>query len=97
MFYEDWDILLTGTRVRITPIEKRDKEAYGRLMFGKLYDHFVEVLNDGAITEIEKTLEHRADDETHAVRLIGDISVAVTFMDELLRGSFIYNEAAPFK
>ena len=72
MLYEDWDILLTGTRVRITPIEKRDKEAYGRLMFGKFYDHFAEVLNDGAITEIEETLEHRADDETHAVRLIGD-------------------------
>lgn len=72
MLYQDWDILLTGKRIRITPMEKRDDEAYGRLMFGEHYDRFVEVLKDGSVTGIEKTLEHRASDETHAIRQTGD-------------------------
>ena len=72
MLYQDWDILLTGKTIRITPLEKRDDEVYGRLMFGEHYDRFVEVLKNGSVTGIEKTLEHRASDETHAIRQTGD-------------------------
>ena len=72
MLYKDWDILLTGTRIRIMPMEKRDEEAYGRLMFGEQYDRFVEALKGVSITGIEKILEHTESDETHAIRLVGD-------------------------
>lgn len=53
-------------------MEERDDEAYGRLMFGEQYDRFAEILKGQSITGIEKTLEHKANDETHAIRLIGD-------------------------
>lgn len=72
MLYQDWDILLTGKRIRITPMEQRDDEAFGRLMFGTQYDRYAHVLKGEFLTGIEKTLKHTADDEMHAIRLIGD-------------------------
>lgn len=44
MQYQDWDIVLKGTRIRITPMQIDDEEEYGHLMFGKSYARFVEVL-----------------------------------------------------
>ena len=72
LLYQDWDVQLTGRRIRITPMEKRDDEAYGRLMFGKQYERFAEALKGQSITGIEKILEHKTVDETHAIRMIGD-------------------------
>lgn len=36
MLYQDWNIVISGTHIRITPMRKQDEEAYGRLMLGEL-------------------------------------------------------------
>lgn len=70
MLYQDWEIELTGDRVRITPMRLEDDEAYGRLMLGdSLYESSLQNLNGQSPTGMEKILSHQGD-ETHAIRLI---------------------------
>ncbi len=72
MLYQDWDITLTGKRIRITPMEKRDEEAYAHLLFGPMYDTYYKLTNKLPLTYIDETLEHNAADEMHAIRPVDD-------------------------
>ena len=72
MLYQDWDLELTGKRIRITPMRAEDAEAYGRLMFGRMYDQFAEACGGPPPTGLEDILAHTASDETHALRLPDD-------------------------
>jgi len=73
MLYKDWDVILTGERIRITPMRMEDEPAYGRLLLGDLYDKTVGMLGT-ATTGIEEILNHTESAETHAIRLINDDS-----------------------
>ncbi len=44
MLYKDWDIVLTGNHVWITPLTAQDEVPYSRLMLGELYDRFEKAL-----------------------------------------------------
>ncbi len=70
MLYQDWDIELSGERIRITPMQRQDDEAYVRLMFGDLYDTFLKS-ERSAENEIRDILNHTESEETHALRPIG--------------------------
>ena len=70
MLYQDWDITLCGSKVRITPFTAEDAEPYGRLMFGEHYERFAVLAEKEAfsITGLESILNHTAKDEHHALR-----------------------------
>lgn len=71
MLFKDWDIELTGERVRITPMRMEDDPSYGKMLLGPVYEQSVAVLGK-ADTGIEKIIDHTEQDETHALRLVGD-------------------------
>ena len=71
MLFKDWDVELIGERVRITPMRMEDEPAYGKMLLGPVYEQAVSVLGD-ADTGIEKIIDHTEQDETHALRLVGD-------------------------
>ncbi len=67
MLYKDWDIELTGRRIRITPMRITDEVPYSHLLLGDLYDIMIET--QGKVTTgIEDILNHTEDAETHAIR-----------------------------
>ena len=68
MLYKDFDIVLIGAHIRITPMIPSDEEPYARLMFGSMYDGFTERLGHPPETGLPKILAHEASDETHAIR-----------------------------
>ena len=70
MLYQDWDITLIGSKLRITPFTADDAEPYGRLMFGERYERFAALAGKEAfsLTGIEAILAHTANDEHHALR-----------------------------
>ena len=71
MLFKDWDVTLTGKRVRITPMRMEDEPAYGKMLLGPVYEQSIEVLGN-ADTGIEKIIDHTEQDETHALRLVDD-------------------------
>ena len=68
MLYKDFDIVLIGAHIRITPMLPSDEEPYARLIFGPMYDGFTERLGHPPETGLPKILVHEASDETHAIR-----------------------------
>lgn len=68
MLYQDFDIILNGARIRITPFLPTDAEPYARLMFGEMYDRFTCLLGKPPDTGLEKVLAHESEDEAHAIR-----------------------------
>ena len=69
MLYKDFDLQLTGSRIRITPLTSDDADDYARLMFGTMYDRFLSLLGPGAVeTDLPQILSRTADHETHAIR-----------------------------
>lgn len=72
MLYQDWDVELRGSRVRITPMRSEDDPAYGRLLIGDSYDRFTDVLEPETVSGIRSILNHTEDAETHALRLLDD-------------------------
>lgn len=66
--YKDFDLTLTSDRIRITPLRPSDMEPYTRLMFGDIYDLYVEATGKAPSSGLEK--EHG--DEIHALRLPDD-------------------------
>ena len=73
MLYKDWNVILIGKRVRITPMRMEDEPAYGRLLLGNLYDKTVGMLGY-ATTGILEIINHTESAETHAIRLVDDDS-----------------------
>ena len=73
MLYKDWDVIIYGTRIRITPMTMEDEPEFGRLMLGDLYDRMVEDLGSVA-TGINGIINHTEKEETHAIRLLDDES-----------------------
>lgn len=70
MLYKDFDIILTGTRIRITTFLSTDTEPYARLMFGEMYDRFYQLLGKPPDTGLERVLARESEDEAHAIRPI---------------------------
>ncbi len=81
MLFQDWDIEISGKHIFIGPMKEQDEESYGRLLFGNLYERFVELLDGESPTGIRKILNHTATDETHALRLlaVNHLSVGLPF------------------
>ncbi len=70
MLYKDFDIIIHGPRITIGPLEEADNEAYSKALYGDLYDTYRKNFPNIKIEpKIRKTLDHTADDETHAVRI----------------------------
>ena len=67
MLYQDWDLELAGTRIRITQIKEEDAEPFGRLMIGRFYDDLPESGRASA-TGLRSILNRTAEDEIHAIR-----------------------------
>jgi len=66
--YKDNDLVLTSPRIRITPLHPSDTEPYTRLMFGDIYDLYVETTGKAPSSGLEKN----HGDEIHALRLPDD-------------------------
>lgn len=73
MLFRDWDDIIVGKRIRITPLQETDKEDYERLLFGSIYDEYQKYSCRSMSSGFVDILEHTAKDETHAIRfLTGD-------------------------
>lgn len=68
MLYNDFDITLTGSRFRITPMTAADAEPYTRLVFGGYYDAFTEYIDPTTSSGIKSILDHSSKEEVHAIR-----------------------------
>ena len=66
MLYKDNDLVLISPCIRITSLLPADAVPYARLMYGVLYDTFVQVI--GKVP----SLELKSEDELHALRLPDD-------------------------
>ena len=66
MLYKDFDLALASDRIRITPLLPADAEPYARLVYGDLYDTYVQVMGKVPSVELE------SEDEIHALRLPDD-------------------------
>lgn len=67
MLYKDWDVILTGSRIRLTPFMPQDEEPYGRMVLFSLYDRAIE---KGIRPEsgIDAILDRTEEYEHHAIR-----------------------------
>ena len=74
MLFKDWDIVLTGQHIRITPITERDEVPYSRLFHGGFYDRFEKAFGKPPESPLKTILDHTAKDETHAIRPVGSES-----------------------
>ena len=72
MLFKDWDLVLLGEHIRITPMQSDDEEPYARLMFGDMYERYEQICGEIPPSGIKKILSHEAEDETHALRLLSD-------------------------
>lgn len=72
MLFKDWDDIIVGKRIRITPLQETDKENYERLLFGSLYDEYQKSSCHAMSSGFMNILEHTAEDETHAIRFLTD-------------------------
>lgn len=68
MLYRDFDITLTGSRIRITPMTAADAEPYARLMFGKYYGAFNAYIDPATVSGLKSILDHSSKEEVHAIR-----------------------------
>ena len=70
MLYNDYDITLIGSHIRITPMTPDDAEPYARLIFGGSYDFYITKFGKPPETDLLRVLEHKANQELHAIRPI---------------------------
>ncbi len=68
MLYQDWDLVLNGQNLRITPLTRDDEEPHGRLLLGYFYDSVQEITQKKPSTGINEILDHTSSEETHALR-----------------------------
>ena len=66
--YNDYDLVLSTPRIRLTPLLPTDTEPYARLMLGDIYDLYKETTG----TAPSAGLEEPHEDELHALRLPDD-------------------------
>ncbi len=72
MLYKDWEIVLTGEHIRITPLTERDEEPYSRLLLGDMYDRLKRTMGDVMPSNLTGVLNRTSGDEMHAIRLLND-------------------------